>query len=82
MDGVVAGLAIFVVVAQLEHVVEGQSVDGWTVTAIEPTRVVLAQSGRETEISTSNKPREIAKPEPVPEQVYAPGTEPIANGGD
>ena len=67
--------------AQLEHVVEGQSVDGWTVTAIEPSRVVLAQGGREAEIFTGKKPPQpAANPEPAPH--YAIGTEPIANGGD
>jgi general secretion pathway protein N len=68
--------------AQLEHVVEGQSVDGWTVTAIEPSRVVLAQGGRETEIGSGKKPQEPVKPEPVAPPHYAIGTEPIANGGD
>ena len=67
--------------AQLEHVAVGQSVDGWTVTAIEPSRVLLAQGVRETEISTGKKPVEAAKPEPPPPH-YAIGTEPIANGGD
>jgi hypothetical protein len=66
--------------AQLEHVAVGQSVDGWTVTAIEPSRVLLAQGARETEISTGKKPHEPAKPEPPPQ--YPIGTEPIANGGD
>jgi general secretion pathway protein N len=64
--------------AQLEHVVEGQSVDGWTVTSIEPGRVLLAQSGREAEINSSTKPGQAAEPKPD----YAPGTAPIANGGD
>lgn len=66
--------------AQLEHLAVGQSVDGWTVTAIEPSRVLLAQGGRETEIGTGKKPQEPAKPESPPS--YAVGTEPIANGGD
>ena len=64
--------------AQLEHVVEGQSVDGWTVTSIEPGRVLLAQGGREIEINSSTKPRQTAEAKPT----YAPGTAPIANGGD
>jgi len=67
--------------AQLEHVAVGQSIDGWTVTAIEPSRVLLAQGGRETEIGTGKKPHApAAKPEPPPQ--YPIGTEPIANGGD
>jgi len=66
--------------AQLEHLAVGQSIDGWTVTAIEPSRVLLAQGGRETEIGTGKKPQEPAKPAPPPS--YAVGTEPIANGGD
>lgn len=66
--------------ARLEHLAVGQSIDGWTVTAIEPSRVLLAQGDRETEISTGKKPREPVKPEPPPS--YAIGTEPIANGGD
>ena len=41
--------------AQLEHVAVGQSIDGWTVTAIEPSRVLLAQGSRETEIATGKK---------------------------
>ena len=67
--------------AQLAHVVEGQSIDGWTVTAIEPRRVVLARSGSDVEIGTGTKPKphELAQPEP---RHYAIGTEPIANGGD
>jgi len=67
--------------AQLAHVAVGQSIDGWTVTAIEPSRVLLAQGGRETEIGTGKKPVEPAKPAPPPPH-YAIGTEPIANGGD
>lgn len=65
--------------AKLEHVIEGQSIDGWTVTAIEPRRILLARRDNEVEIISGTKPRELAQPEPPH---YAIGTEPIANGGD
>lgn len=52
--------------AEVERVVEGQSIDGWIVTSIEPGRVMLAQGGKQAEVDSS------AKPPPSPFKPQAP----------
>ena len=51
--------------AHVDHVAEGQSLDGWTVSSIRPDRVVLTNAGARLAVTAKGETSVTAHPEPM-----------------